>query len=55
MDLDLELTPHHLRWDICGTDVGDGVDPLKVQPNYESGYGSGDGIDPPKIDFTLVF
>ena len=44
MDLDLELIPHHLRWDIYENGARDGVDPHKVQQKY----GSGDGVDAPK-------
>ena len=29
-----------------GMEARDGVDPQKVQHEYESGYGSGDGVDP---------
>ena len=38
----MELTPYHLRWDIYGTGARDGVDPQKVEREYESGDGSGD-------------
>ena len=30
MDPEMELTANHLRWDIYGTGVRDGVDPDKV-------------------------
>ena len=42
MDLDLELTPDHLRWDIYENGARDGVDPQKIQQKY----GSGDGVVP---------
>ena len=47
----MELTSLHLKWDIYGTGTRDGVDPQKVDHEYESrdgsGDGSGDGVDPP--------
>ena len=50
LELDPELTPHELRWDIDGTQAGERKDPEikveKVQPQY--GSGSGYGVDPPK-------
>ena len=45
MDPEMEFTPHHLRWDIYGTGVRDGVDPQKVQHKSRSRDGSGDGVD----------
>ena len=48
LELDPELTPHELRWDIDGTQAGERKDPeikvKKVQPQY--GSGSGYGVDP---------
>ena len=43
MDLEMELTPNHLRWEIYGTGDRDGVDLQKVQHKY----GDGDGVDTP--------
>ena len=48
MDPETDLSLHHLRWDIYGTGVRDGVDIQKVQHKYRSRGGSGDGVDNPK-------
>ena len=50
----MELIPLHLRLDICGTETGDGMDPEKVQHNYESGSGSGSGVDPPSSKVRYI-
>ena len=45
MDLEMKLTPNHLRRDIYGTGTRYGVYPQKVQHKYGSGDWSGDGLD----------
>ena len=35
------VDPHHLRWDLYGSEARDGVDPQKVQHKYWSR----DGVD----------
>ena len=54
MDLEMELTPLHLSWDIYGTGARDGVDSHKVQLQHDLRWdidetSVGDGVNPQKI------
>ena len=51
MDPEMELTPHHLRWDIYGNGPRIRVDPQKGQHKYRSR----DGFDNPQNLTSLYY